>query len=633
MDVVDSDSDSDSEVETREQKPALNPEERRGHDMLRDLFWDIALEPFDQGTIDTIMGILRKHPTLNFQTFKNSPYSRGASVPINPRTTSRDGVSLQPFSYLIIGGASIDILKEIVDNMGWKNWGLREQMADGHRYFPLETAIRHRSDDPAVIRFMAEQTKKHCELTIMDLRANPLVAAMDKYAPLETMQVLVDIHPEFVMQRFALNSEMTALERALWNQSPAAQDIIDFLVSSIIRKSPLSFERLKFNNPRHTMTLQSTKALLTLMPYFETMDIDVGNWQTDAWLHFLQNAPQSGSTKVLGLSLPSGLSEDDLGPACNALSSFLTNTSLVEQIRVLGGPEQTDVNEHPPQFIHAIETGVNETCKLQSLELQRFLFTAHEEVTALLNMLVGKSNLKTITLVNVEIQQQQQQDQQQQLPTESVSPIQSLSLSCCRMPPPLLKCLLHVASKMPVLSSLSIVGQTTASWEGLGETMATILDRNVLTRLYVLKSLDTHIVDLTAVGKTLRANTSLTSLRFHGKSTGVNSLAQALEQDNVTLTCCDHQGDEVSNDWKKAEYYANLNRLGRGQVREGSTTLTDLTDLLLAARKARNTGTTSFTFTKLDVFFGMLRERPELWCYCGGGGVASSSSQGRKRKR
>jgi len=620
------------------------PSTKKARTELKQILWDFVLERNgnDDKVVLSVVEILRQHNGLSKIPFFNKPYSRSATIPLNPRTTSHGKIKLYPFTYLLIAGASLDILKEIYE-FGTQVLFKDETMPDRNSYTVIQTACLHRADETDLISFLVEQFRKSFRhIDRVGTRTSfPLHIALDAFAPLETIQKLVEASPETLRSEDNVTG-MDSLQRALWFQSPADEATIHFLVDLWL--SAIGKNAKLFVGNRYIVTDDTSKALTRVILKCKEVTCFPTAWSLAGWIHLVSSISKSSRLKKLLVKLPGNLPLDQSRPASQALHDLLERETNIEWLS-LCRPECAGT-EHTKFLVR----GIALPCGLRNLELRHTDFSGMEEW--------------------------------QSQTTISGSSIRWLSIFSCSFRPGFLCEFLHHIGELPCLEELdinvklllggedstdSIVWQSDSPLRSRSnlrirslsarftKAMVQILQRNKLRKLRMTRCLNSSTrlhFDMTILCQELKRNTSLREIYDLATFTDELPLLSDTLQLNaslqsISIDACSYDTENL-RDREMIDHYLAVNRCGREELRARDFSCRDLLTLLAQAmqedsnernRCERGRGTYNFLPTEnrspsWGIAYELLRESPSIWSHCSDDASAlMMARRGGKRKR
>lgn len=616
----------DSDVES---VSSSSSESESDHDLgllLEEIFWEFRLQRNgnDDQVLETIVHTLRKLPSLASRRFRHKPYSSVPAVPVNPRTTSHSGSKLLPFTYLLIGGSSLEVLLEVLAMAPPGTNDYAETMPDGLEYSAVYTACLHRCRDTDLVRHIAglePQRLRHATAEI----SLPIHVALGQYAPAETIRALLELCPDSLVIKDK-KTIMTCLERVLWHESLADPKVVDLVVDSLIARSSSGDgrpQKLRFQHERHRVTRRVAEALVRLLPSFQSnFCCRPGDWDVDGWVYMLREMAKAGIPKQLKLELPWNIrSAADCEDACTVLSNLMGQESTDLSFLLLSNIYSNENSYNTARFLKAIVKGMQAEGSWKRLSLQNFKFPSSQEARFTDLFLVPSPNLRRLTIYGVD------------LPLEALGPppptsrtssssLENVTLAWSNLAEETLGRILWVLAKMPVLKVLTLSNKV-GDWDGVMGPLAHLISQNNnLEELNIASycSMEENepgaIMNLSKLADALKCNTSLRTIWIHWptRCRVSSTLQDVLLHYNTTLARLQIVLDDTEHGSEstvarkmhdKIQHLVLLNSFGRGKVRSSKISLAGFVDVLEEA---------NFRVTKLDVLYGLLRECPDIWC-------------------
>ena len=628
------------------------------------LFYTFKLErgANEDERLQKIVNLLRDFPEFASTRFKHEPYSSSATLPVDPYTTSQRQMELYPFTYLLIGGSKLEDLMDIYE-MYPEVISLLEKMPDKRQYWSLQTACIHRSDEEDVIRFVAEKSPKRALTSISSSGAHvPLHIALNKYAPLETIRILVEMSPESILQQNELG--LDCLQRVMWNQSPAEDAIIQYLADNF----PHNIQAYRFVMPSQRMDQTCSTALAKLLPQLHTFTCKPVDWEPDAILSFLQCIQHNSGINDLDLTIacsqlwqettvtnetPQQLQAESLRIYCTALKDFLVNNTSIDRLKLnanlivstangSGIEVANKIREIHNQTLQAIQEGIhsNPSQMLQQLCLSRFEIS---NAKSLVQLLYADNNpLRDFVMEQIRIDHNTQWIGNSNGNGNSNNPsspypanteacnLRHIKVDSCSMSVDFLCDMLMHFSRIPKLLTLRLADTNVASSKEEITRVTKALTQVLRGKSRVLNLFLRGIkLDMSVLLPALKQDASnddgdhsATALRiqllvFEGMPEEYQELCLDVLECNTTLVnfhittsnnlAVVHGSEFLS----KVAYYTHLNYHGRGQVRHtNGLSIGDFVNLLSEAQQNAFLSQQEIH----SVQYGLLRECPVMWC-------------------
>lgn len=554
--------------------------------------------------MDRIVKILRESPCLTGHRYKHQPYSSSATVPVNPHTTSYSGLRLRPFTYLLIGGSSLEILKEIMEMAPPSDgFDYKEKMPDGHTYEIVHTACLHRSHDTELIRHFASMQTYHLSSIYGSNVSMPIHIALSKYAPVETIRVLLDLRPSTLTET-DYSSRLDCLNRALWHQYFADKSVVDLFVNRFKARAISDFI---FRNVQALVTEEIAETLLDLLLECRSFSCIPGRWEVGAWTNLLRNIPEDAKPEIMELELPLDLPINEIDRASQALSNFLSSRRNLSSLILSNENCVRGRNENAAKLVRSIANGLGSKNSLQILIIANVILS-HD--TNFANLLVASPNLRKLFINCGDFTGVSWRP-----PVSNMGScaIEELSFNHGKMAPDFMRELLLLLADLPHLKELKI-HLTIGCWKQLMKPLAKLIRCNKLKKLCLGEysaGAKGKSIDQSTIFEALKGNTSLQSMsiaRFRQRPEDMKLLCNILLHHNTSIRGVDVSYG-MSLEVDRIKYFLRLNGSGRGEVRSAEITLSRFVSLI-----GRLCHRFSYEKRPGNLCYGLLRECPGLWC-------------------
>lgn len=592
------------------------------------LFYTFKLERGgnEDDLIPIIMELMRKNPMCASRRFQHEPYSSSATLPVDPYTTSQRQMQFYPFSYLLIGGASADNLKEVY-NMYPGVIGLTEKMPDKRHYWPIQTVCIHRFDEEEVVCFVANHSACEDLARVPSLSHGtsiPLHYALDRHAPLETIRILVDRNPNAILKQ---NSRgMDCLQRAMWSRSPSAAQIIHYLAD----KFPKERTDYRFDVFDHRMDLMCCQALAKLLPQLERFTCKPGIWTLEAVTYFLNLLRDNETIRDLELDFaaPTFFFGEQVKQYHDALREFFATNTQVVSCKI--GHGNVDNGYGDDETLLSIQEGLVDKQKSNdnrigaSYKLCIGRLRLYTSSIPLVQMLSASNALTHLELKDMLINEDVvwgmlgPRSPRDATMNDSIhSNIQELKIiSCVTSVKVFCDMLSHLAqmTKLRVLTLEDTIKTTSQETTLVTQALSKVIRGGTLRSLTALiMELDMKIILEALKGDGNGKNPPLTSICLNGMPRQAEAAClDVLEQHNTTIVhfkMISIDMLERTDFMAKAAYYTKLNEYGRGKIRSEHMPAHDFVDLL------DSVATDDSMIDGHSVQYGLLRECPSIWCW------------------
>jgi hypothetical protein len=533
----------------------------------------------------------------------------------HPKLLTQEVGDIHPICVLIKSGATLQDIQEI--------YRLNPDVFQDPRAIddccgPLHVACLWASNE--VIRFLA--MKCTTLLSVQDCEGDlPLHIALGSRNPngisLETIRLLAELSPEALKAKDKAGN--TPLALAVANDCPL--DVLEYLVSVFPEDhDTLEVQRDYYARHDTVLDLERTRALSKVFPRLKALTLRVSNWTKDGFICFLKQMQTNRSiANIEDLSMPTEISTD-VNVQLELRKLVETNSALINftlSRRHQHNAASGTLRDYDDQLLVSLQSGLQFNQTMQGLELKNLRLS---KLSCLNKFLLSKSARRNQFFSGLQIRQADKVNLHGF--DRAHSKVVSMGFVNCVMDLPTMQSLLFQVSKLPLLQSLSILGDRS----NLSPVMITTSLVNLIKYASSLEVLEVwwYVFEYEPVCAALTHNKKLKRFGWTFKDPLVDGAAllflDLLKNHNVTLTGLHLKLEENP----EIKYYLELNRLGRAEGRDPQTTLPAFVNMLAEViGNGRN-----------DLLFGLLQESPSLWCsnLLFDSGDASGTN-GKKRKR
>ena len=531
---------------------------------------------------DEVVRILQKKPALAAEVFQEN---------ISGHATS-------PVSYLIGGGATLEIIKEVyklcpdVIHRPWPD----------DTYPPLMGAC-HSGVKDEVILFLVKEFPG--ALYKEDFEGSLPIHIYMRRSPngpsLEVVKAMVELYPESIIID----------DKVGWGLSPVDYALrMDFdirILEHFVEHWPKQendyglFWDSQSDDYPDIISFERVKVLTRLLPQLDFFHSFIDEWTSEGLIHVIDQLRTNDSVVDVCMRIPCQLMVNDSNVA-KALVRFIKENKNIKRLTLLGtrrGKRGEDVVDD--SYLNDILDAIASNPRIEDLNLSDFTLQNGDKIN---EYFTGGKAPRALTFTDFTVKDPWNKET---APRQHCCVTEKLTFSYCNLYTPFYQGFLTQLPYIPALKELNILNSATE--HNVTNLLVNCLKKGALENIKVKG----YNVTTKRIAEALKTNKTLIWFQIEHAANiewKRKVLANVLQEHNTTIKYVELL-DKVAKygpEGQKIMYYAMLNKYGRGQIRHVKSGKEFVENLDFV-----NNDDSLHEYEVQNALYGLLREHPSLW--------------------
>lgn len=538
--------------------------------------------------------LAQEHHKEVVQLLRKKPFLAGESF-----TESVSGHSTSPLSFLIAGGAELEMVKEV--------YQLSPEAI--HRAWPEDTypplmGACHSGCANDVISFLTKEFPGSLYKKDFDgsLPINIYMRRSPNGPSYEVIKQMVDLYPESIIVDDCIGWGLSPIDYALRLDFDIR--ILQYFIKRWPKKENdygLFWDSSSDFYP-NTISMERIKILLSLLPELDYFHSFIDEWEPEGLIHVMDQLRDNTTVLDLCLRVPVRTLMADQ-KVVDSLLDLLRTNKTIQKLTLLGTRGQMRDGQQDDSYFDDVLDAIESNPNLQELNLSDFNLKKGDRLAQF--FLSGKAP-RILTFTDVYVADGWTIPE---LPEGIACQTEKFTISYCNIYMPWYQGFLNQLQKIKSIKEFILHNGTSLNLN-VTTLLVDMLNHSPLLSLKVTG----YQVHMRRVSEALKKNTSL--VKYSAESS-VNLewkralIAKVMEEHNTTLEWVDLPEPKSRNgvQGQRLAYYSLLNQYGRRQIRN-ITKAEELIGLIVDVNEDKKT---LQDIAQHNILYGLLQERPGFW--------------------